>query len=228
MKQRNQKNKTTHNPRNKRIVRISILAITIIATYFLLHSITPITYNPQLLAYVQKNELFEFIIFPLLYLLTTVIVIIPDFPLNLIGVGLFGALNTVVIIYLLSLIASCIEFLLARRFGKKVLKYVVREPAFEQVDSYIGGITEKDLWIGRILGGYFFDPISYILGATKIPLFNFLIITSIGSIPYFVLFAIASTMYPDISKLYVANEIIRYSMLTLFVIYWWKFRKNES
>ena len=85
-----------------------------------------------------------------------------------IGIKLYGYEAIVVIFYLAGMTSSVICFWIARKWGRGIVIKLVGAKAMARIDE-ITLIHEKPLLIvGRTLGYYFFDFISYALGLTKV------------------------------------------------------------
>ncbi len=85
-----------------------------------------------------------------------------------IGIKLYGYESILIMFYITSMISSVICFFIARKWGRKMVIKLVGAKNIARIDE-IALIHEKQLLIiGRTLGYYFFDFISYALGLTKI------------------------------------------------------------
>ena len=85
-----------------------------------------------------------------------------------IGIRLYGYESILILFYCTSMISAVICFFVARKWGRGLVTKLVGENAMHKIDE-IASIHEKSLLIiGRTLGYYFFDFISYALGLTKI------------------------------------------------------------
>jgi uncharacterized membrane protein YdjX (TVP38/TMEM64 family) len=96
-----------------------------------------------------------------------------------IGIRLYGYEAILIMFYCTSMISAVLCFFIARKWGRDLVIKLVGKNAMARIDE-IALIHEKSLLIiGRTLGYYFFDFISYALGLTKISFKKYITYTAV-------------------------------------------------
>jgi uncharacterized membrane protein YdjX (TVP38/TMEM64 family) len=86
----------------------------------------------------------------------------------LIGIKLYGFGTLMIIFYFSSVMSAAISFYIARRWGRRIVVKLVGTKSMDHIDSIAETHDTYLLVIGRTLGFFFFDFISYALGFTTI------------------------------------------------------------
>jgi uncharacterized membrane protein YdjX (TVP38/TMEM64 family) len=115
-------------------------------------------------------------------------IILPPLPgglIGLAGIPFFGWQYALLYDCIGTLIGSIVAFLIARKFGPKLLQHF---GFAQQVDEWGEGRMSRDLGFKtflllRILTDYIFDIISYAAGLTRITFTNYLFATILGTLP---------------------------------------------
>ena len=98
-------------------------------------------------------------------------------------IGIFGPETGFVLSYMVTTPVFCVNFLLAKKYGRQFVSRILGDKVIEKIDHY-----SKDAGIGTIImlrvfmSGYF-DYLSYVLGLTKMPFKIFIAINFIAGIP---------------------------------------------
>ncbi len=115
-----------------------------------------------------------------------------------IGVKLYGYQPMLVLFYCTSMISAPICFFVARTYGRGMVTKLVGKENMGRLDE-VTLLHEKPLLIvGRTLGYYFFDFISYALGLTKISFkkyFSYTVLLTL--IPYILLYFVFKNLNFD-------------------------------
>ncbi len=123
-------------------------------------------------------------------LIQTITIVVP--PLGalfaqLAVLSIFGPLKGVVLIYLVSTPAYCINFFLARRYGRPLVEKVIGKQGMAKMDNVFADAGVGTLVILKVLQGGYFDFVSYAAGLSKITWTEFLLVNIFGGIPYAIL-----------------------------------------
>lgn len=84
------------------------------------------------------------------------------------GIRLYGYESIAILFYFTSMISATICFFIARKWGRGIVIKLVGEKTMVQIDDIVLIHERSILIIGRLLGYYFFEFISYALGLTTI------------------------------------------------------------
>lgn len=140
-----------------------------------------------------------------------------------VGIRLYGYETILVLFYVASMISATICFFIARKWGRKIVTKLVGKDTMNQIDE-IASIHERPLLIiGRTLGYYFFDFISYALGLTKIPFKKYFVYTAVLTLIPSSIFYFA---FKNLNFDSFQNSIIYYSSIAVTgVVFAFLFRK---
>lgn len=106
--------------------------------------------------------------------------------------SVFGAFPGVLIVYLVSTPAFFVNFYLAKRYGRRIVRKLVGDKGIERIDHIAADAGIEAVWVLAIFQNTYFDFISYALGLTKMSYKTFATVNIIGGIPsaaisYFIL-----------------------------------------
>jgi uncharacterized membrane protein YdjX (TVP38/TMEM64 family) len=105
-------------------------------------------------------------------------------PAVFLGITLYGPNIGMTLLYIASLISACINFWIARTYGREYVERFVGKSAMSQIDDFIKEDGKEVLAISRLLGFAIFDFISYAAGLTNISFKSYFVITAVcGLIP---------------------------------------------
>ncbi len=146
-----------------------------------------------------------------------------------VGIRLYGYESILILFYCVSMISATASFFIARRWGRKVVIKLVGKKTMLEIDE-IAHIHERTLLvIGRTLGYYFFDYISYALGLTKISFKKYISYTAVLTlIPMTVLYFVFKELDFDNFK---STMIFYFSIVLtglLFAYIFWKIVKKKK
>ncbi|EKD85803.1 MAG: hypothetical protein ACD_37C00604G0001 [uncultured bacterium] len=121
-------------------------------------------------------------VFILLSLLTYVVAPLSSVPLLFVGFYAFG--KTVVIYSVFAaFISSIINFLIARKWGRSIVKKFLGEREMEKIDKLAQNYGLPALFLLRLFQGGIHDFISYAAGLTQIKFSSYILVTILGMIP---------------------------------------------
>lgn len=123
------------------------------------------------------------IAFVAINVLTIIISPLSSFPLWLASLGIYGFTITFILIVISHIIGSIVNFLIARHFGRPIIKKLAGDNSLDKIDEMSHAIGLKTLFLARLVGGAATDYISYAAGLTSIRLKPYAIISSIVPLP---------------------------------------------
>lgn len=145
-----------------------------------------------------------------------------------ISVKLYGYGETAIITYFTNILSAVICFFISRYWGRKVVAKLVGEKTMNEIDE-IAAIHETSLLvIGRTLGYYFFDFISYALSLTKVSFKKYITYTIVlNLIPTLLLYFV----FRDFDFSTFKNSMILYGFVALtgliFAYLFWRLVKKS-
>ena len=123
-------------------------------------------------------------------------------------IAIFGPVWGNIIIYLVTTPLYVINFLIAKRFGKRVVKKLVGEAGLQTVDKYSTKLTPTILIFMKLFLGGYFDFISYAAGFTKISLKSFIIINIFFALPFLLFSILVFTFSPNFTTAVVISFVV--------------------
>lgn len=130
-------------------------------------------------------------------------------PFLLAGLSLYGFWTTFVTWYLgCSIIAPCVDFWIARKYGRSVVAKLAGKQAIKKIDELANITGVKVLIILRLFGGILFDSISYAAGLTRISFKIYFLLTLVLSVPGMLIILYLVEKGLTISPFYFAIIII--------------------
>lgn len=127
---------------------------------------------------IEAAGIFGPMLFMLLKMSTIIFAPMSGTPLYLVAEPLFGFTKGFLYAFISDLIAYTIVFYIARIFGTRIMKRLLPEKGISYVNTILGRIgTWHGLTITRILLHSMADIISYAAGLTKIPYWQYILVT---------------------------------------------------
>jgi uncharacterized membrane protein YdjX (TVP38/TMEM64 family) len=165
---------------------------------------------------------FVIILYIVLQALTIIIAPLGGFFLVVAMISLFGAEKALILAYLVTTPCYLINFYLARRFGRPVVKKVIGSRGLKIVDHLAEEAGIPTVVVFRVFQGMNFDYLAYGIGLTTISFKNFIIINILGGIPsaiisYFVLTRFENLTY-GIVALYITAGFL--SLVAIVSNHW--------
>lgn len=137
----------------------------------------------QLKNYILSFGLWSPVVF---FIIQTLQVIIAPIPGNVTGVvsgAVFGITFGFVLSGVATILGSCIAFLLAKKYGKPLVKKLVNDKMLNKYDKLSSGKITKGLFLLFLIPFVPDDILCFIVGLSGITLKKFMIIVIIGRLP---------------------------------------------
>ncbi len=183
----------------KRIFNIITFIITIIIISLIAIGLKKGLFSSpdKIVVHVKKYGIFAPIIFTLLQITQVVIPIIPGGVSSLAGVTLFGSIKGFILNYIGLSLGSLCAFLLAKRFGLKLISMLFSKKTINKYIKYINNEKfEKFFFITIALPFFPDDLLCYIAGLSKINIKKFLTIILIGRPISLIAYSIVIQIFP--------------------------------
>lgn len=148
----------------------------------------------------------------LLQSLAVIIAPIGGFAFLLTMIAIFGPGKAIILAYLTTTPLYCVNFYIARRFGRPIVQKIIGNAGLKTVDHFAQDAGTPTLIILRVFQGMNFDYISYGIGLTNIPFKTFLVVNILGAIPsylilYFIISRFDNLLY-SVAAFYVASVVL--------------------
>lgn len=152
------------------------------------------------------------VVYIILQAIMTIIAPLGGFFLVVGMIALFGPGFALTLFYLVTTPCYLINFLIARNYGRPLIKKLLGEETLEKIDHFVQNEGLMALILTKLFQGGYFDYLSYAWGLTKIPFKTFAIANIIFGIPataiiYFVFREFNSLTYGLIA-FYVVTTVL--------------------
>lgn len=210
-------------------VKILLPIVFIIAFSFFLQ-VTVVSSPEKITSWL--NSFGSFLVFVYILIQSAAIIIppVPGAAFQIALIALFGPFKGLVLIYLAVTPLYCINFLLAKKYGRPLVRKLAGKSALEKVDHYTENAGLGTLVILKLLQGSYFDFISYGLGLTRIPFRQFFWVNLLAGIPADVLNYFVFKNSPNFTTSIIIIQIIA-GILTgsyIFILHWRHKNKERS
>jgi len=173
------KNKIKINKLKKETVELLGVFLLIILVYFLLQKAH---FNTDLVReYVQSRGELGKLIFVFYMIISTMFSPLNSLILLPVVYISYGFWQSVILTYLGNVVGGTLNFWVARRYGRPLLKKFLGKKSIKKIDNFteIGGW--KSFFIVRLIGGNYYDYVSYAVGLTKMDFIMYFVVTIITS-----------------------------------------------
>lgn len=159
------------------LILISVLFLGILFQGFLLENVG------KLREIISSYGFFGPLIFILLIAMSTIFAPINNFLVWLPGFYIFGPEKSIIYSFIGGLIGGLCAFLIARRFGRPVVKKIIGKNGMGRIDKLTEDLGVLALWLLMVFGVSLFDLVSYAAGLTNIRIKDFFVAIFLGPLP---------------------------------------------
>lgn len=131
------------------------------------------------------------------------------------AVAILGPLLGVILIYLVSTPAFCVNFFLAKKYGRFLVERVISKGGLAKLDEIFADAGLGTLIVLKILQGGYFDYVSYAAGLAKISWREFLLVNFLGGIPYSVITYFIFSKSQNLVQSVVILQILAGSLIAI-------------
>lgn len=189
------------------------LGVTAVLQYTLLA-------NPVLVeAWLKSFGLWFIAVYIVAQTLSIVIPPIGGLVFQLAAISILGPLQGIVIGYLVTTPALCINFFLARRFGRPLVLRVLGKEGMKKLDDVFRDAGVGTLLILKVLQGGYFDYIAYAAGLSKISWKEFLLVNFLGGIPYSIIAYLIFLKAKSLIQSVIILQIFAALLIAIYVAY---------
>lgn len=162
----------------KRLLYLALITLAFLLIYLLGNRID----SAAIASAVKKVGIFGPLVFVFINAITLIIAPISGTPTYLAGFALFGK-QVQFLVYLSAVFAGSINFLIARRWGRRMVIKLVGKDNMSKVDEFSQNYGMGTLIFLRLFQGQFFDFISYAFGLSKMKFWPYFLVTVLAPIP---------------------------------------------
>jgi uncharacterized membrane protein YdjX (TVP38/TMEM64 family) len=166
----------------KKYKRLLVIILSIFLILSLLY-ISNIYTTEEVVEYVLQAGIYAPILYVLIQIVGQIFAPLSTSVLFVAGFILFGQ-RAIAYMILVWLVTSITNFLIAKRYGKSVLKFFVGKEGVNTVEDIVRGLSTKKYLLLRFLTFYMNDFASYAFGLTDIKFTTYMIMTVICMIPW--------------------------------------------
>ncbi len=161
---------------------------------------------------------FVILVYVLIQSITIIIAPIGGFFIQVALLALFPKWIAFVIVYLTVTPLYMVNFYLARRYGRPIVKHLIGRKALEKVDHLAMDLGTSSLIILKVFQGMYFDFISYAVGLTKVSTKTFIIVNILGGIPGTLISYFVITRFENFTFGVIAWVVVAYILLGLSIL----------
>lgn len=162
---------------------------------------------------------FVILVYIVLQALSIIIAPIGGFVFLLAMIAIYGPKIAIILVFLVSTPAYLINFYIARRFGRPLVKKIIGEHGLKTVDHFAKDAGTPTLIVLRIFQGMNFDYISYGVGLTTIPFKTFFWVNLLCSFPYYLLFYFVMTRFDNLFYSVIAFYVLTITFGGITILY---------
>ncbi len=155
-------------------------------------------------------------------LIQTVAIVFPPIPGVVVALpvlAILGPLKGLILIYLVSTPAECLNFLIAKKYGRPFVKKLLGQRAIEKIDDYSKDAGLTTAVTLKFFEDNFFDYLSYGLGLTTMTFKQFVLINFLVGIPRVILEYVILTKTPNFTTGIILIEIVAGILTGSYVFY---------
>jgi uncharacterized membrane protein YdjX (TVP38/TMEM64 family) len=208
--------------------------LLIIISFFLALKffLIPIVISEQFRQFTQSLGIFGYLIVIGYTTLSHVFAPLAGTPGVVLGVTIYGIRTGMVLLYIASLISASINFMISRKYGRKIVMRFVGDKSMKEIDEFTSVEGKQVLWLSRIFGFPIFEFISYAAGLTNIPFKDYILITaiahSISSIAGYLVFKNIDFQSEVGIAIWIGSIVIAGIVFSFFIKSYLKTKKNNS
>lgn len=171
---------------------------------------------------------FVILVYVLIQSATIIIAPIGGFFIQVALLALFPKWIAFIILYLTVTSLYMVNFYIARRYGRPIVKHLVGGKALEKVDHLAKDLGTSSLIILKVFQGMYFDFISYAVGLTTIPAKTFIIVNILGGIPGTLISYFVISRFSNFTFGIIAWVIVTYILLGLSILVNHQIKKHRK
>jgi uncharacterized membrane protein YdjX (TVP38/TMEM64 family) len=168
-----------------------IVAAILIAMWVFFYVIFPYLTSEELQEMVRRIAPFGPLVIIFYTVLAHIIVPLAGIPATLVGVPIFGIYQTMLYIYIGSMISAAINFYISRTLGRAWVVRLAGTRTMKKIDEFVASSGTGVLIAARIFGIAAFEEISYAVGLTNMRFWRYMSITLLASVIPHAIFAYA-------------------------------------
>lgn len=166
---------------------------------------------------------------PILYILlhqaSFVLAPISGYPFLIVGFFLFGK-TTIIYNLIVAIIGSSLNFLIAKRWGRPIVKKLAGENSLAEIDKFSKKYGLGMLFILRLFLNGVGDFVSYGYGLTPMKFLPFILVSTAGMIPGYIFWYIIAARFGNIEQFIGLSLILTFSASAVFFAVNYLYKKH--
>ena len=192
--------------------------LVLLIIFSLILQITVLSNPEKFTSWLSNFGPFVILVYIIIQAVTIIIAPIGGFFIQVDMLALFPKWIAFVIIYLTVTPLYMVNFYIARRYGRPIVRKIIGGKALEKVDHLAKDMGTSTLVILKIFQGMYFDFISYGVGLTTISTKTFMIVNIFGGIPGTLISYFVITRFSNFTFGMIAWVIVAYILLGLSIL----------
>ena len=180
-----------------------------------------------IISFVQRMGIWAPLVYIILLAIPSIIAPLISSPIFISGYILFDT-KVLFYAYLSMLLATVINFWIARKWGRALVKKLVGKDDLAKVDSFTKDYGLLSLIFLRVFQGHISDFVSYAYGLTNMKFLPYIIVSILAPIPYLLLWQYY--IFPRIDNVADFSFWFLITLIPFLIISWfyWKYKKREK
>lgn len=182
----------------------------------------------QIQSFVENAGPWAPIVWILTHQLSYILAPISGYPFLIIGFYLFGK-TTILYTFIVAIFGSTINFLIAKRWGRPIVKRFVGKESLSKTDAYANQYGLGTLFVLRMFMVGLGDFISYAYGLTPITYRTYITVSVIAMIPGYLLWYLVASWTNNIEQFLSTSVALTFIASGIFIggTYFWRKLKNK-
>lgn len=197
-----------------------IVGIIFLVLFFLSRQIP----EAEIRNFIERAGIFGPIVWIFLAIIIYVIAPLTGTPLLLVGFYAFGKI-TVLYILIVGVIGATINFYIAKRWGRRVVKRFVGEHAMDKIDKLSRQHGKFALFLLRVFQPNLHEFVSYAAGLTSMSYKTYMTITLLAFVPIVLMWLIVANLFDDPFKFTAITIGISFVLSGVFIVGYWIYQK---
>lgn len=199
-----------------RTLGATALAVAVVVLF----GLTPIFGRESIQHLVSAAGIYGPIVLILVKIVAIVWVPLPGITLYALAGTLYGFTLGMTYMFVADLIGTTLSFLLARRFGRRIIRWLGGAAALKKVDQLYDKVGRwRGLVAVRLLLPGAGDLINYAAGLTPLPLWQYVIVTAVTNLPLAGLLMSPTALFDSYRAIIISYLIAAAVYLILIVLY---------
>jgi uncharacterized membrane protein YdjX (TVP38/TMEM64 family) len=217
----------------KNLIQLVKWLLIVVGLYIVLKLfLIPIVISEQFRQFTESLGIFGYLIVIFYTVLSHVFAPLAGTPGVVLGVTIYGIKTGMLLLYVSSLISASINFMISRKYGRRIVVKLVGEQSMKEVDDFTSVEGKQVLWLSRLFGFPIFEFISYAAGLTSISFKDYFMITaiahSVSSVAGYLIFRNIDFQSEQGITIWIVSIVVAGVLFSYFIKSYLKTKKNKK